>query len=196
MKPRQAISTPLATTVLIVTAAMGGTVSAAASDTGSSPSTASSSAAQPAASTQAASSTQASVSAQFDNTSQFLNHYEGQTLANSSGSYSGECVSVISRLLEEVYGVDHGAWGNAIDYQKGGSGGQQMAANGFSWGTDTNFQNGDIVVWGNGANTSAYGHIGIYWDGQIWHQNWNGDRSLHTIDFNDDIDAYLGYWRG
>lgn len=188
MKLRQAISTPLATTALIVAAAMGGTVSAAAADSGSAPGGAAASAAQPAA------------SAQFENTSDFLKHYQGQTLANSSGGYSGECVSLISRLLEEVYGVDHGAWGNAIDYQAGGTGGQQMAANGFDWNTDTNFQNGDIVVWGHGQHTSAYGHIGIYWDGQIWHQNWdsgNGmDRSLHTIDFNNDIDAYLGYWRG
>ena len=188
MKLRQAISTPLATTALIVTAAVGGSVSAAAADTGSAPSGASASAVQPAA------------SAQFDNTSDFLNHYAGQTLANSNGSYPGQCVSAIAILLEEVYGVDHGAWGNAIDYQAGGSGGQQMAANGFSWGTDTNFKNGDIVVWGDGANTSAYGHIGIYWDGQIWHQNWDSgsgmDQSLHAIDFNNDIDAYLGYWRG
>lgn len=137
-----------------------------------------------------------SASTKFDNTSDFLNHYQGHKLANNRGSYAGQCVSLISRLLVEVYGVQHGAWGNAIDYQSGGRAGQQMAANGFDWNTDTNFQNGDILVWGNGVNTSSYGHIGIYWNGQIWHQNWNNNQTLHTIDFNNNIDAYLGYWRG
>jgi len=194
MRLRTAISTPLATTAVILTATLTGTVTATAAETGGPTDTAT--AAQSGSAAPVDTSAKTSASAQFSNTSDFLNYYEGSTLANSRGSYPGQCVSLISRLLEEVYGVDHGAWGNAIDYQAGGSGGQQMAANGFSWNTDTNFQNGDIVVWGNGANTTAYGHIGIYWDGQIWHQNWNDNMSLHAIDFNNDIDAYLGYWRG
>lgn len=134
-----------------------------------------------------------SAEVKFDNIGDFLHHYEGQGLKNSKGGYQGECVSLISRVLEEVHGVDHDAWGNAIDYQNGGIGGKKMAANGFSWNTDHNFENGDILVWGDGAQTSSYGHIGIYYEGQVWHQNFNGDRTLHTYDGL--IDAYIGYWR-
>lgn len=134
-----------------------------------------------------------SADVKFDSIGDFLHHYEGKSLANSQGTYQGECVSLISRVLEEVHGVDHGAWGNALDYQKGSIGGQHMAQNGFSWNTDHNFKNGDILVWGDGAQTSAYGHIGIYYEGQVWQQNFNGDRTLHTYDGL--IDAYLGYWR-
>lgn len=129
----------------------------------------------------------------FDSIGDFLHHYQGQALANSQGTFQGECVSLISRALEEVHGVDHGAWGNAVDYQKGSIGGQHMAANGFSWHTDQKFENGDILVWGDGAQTSAYGHIGIYYEGQVWQQNFNGDRTLQP--YNGTIDAYLGYWR-
>lgn len=134
-----------------------------------------------------------SAEVKFDSIGDFLHHYEGKSLANSKGGYQGECVSLISRVLEEVHGVDHGAWGNAVDYQKGSIGGQQMAENGFNWNTDHNFKNGDILVWGDGAQTSGFGHIGIYYEGQVWQQNFNGDRNLHTYDGT--IDAYLGYWR-
>lgn len=134
-----------------------------------------------------------SAEVKFDNIGDFLDHYEGQGLKNSKGGYQGECVSLISRVLEDVHGVDHDAWGNAIDYQNGGIGGQKMAANGFSWNTDHNFENGDILVWGDGAQTSSYGHIGIYYEGQVWQQNFNSDRTLHTYDGL--IDAYIGYWR-
>ena len=129
----------------------------------------------------------------FDNIGDFLDHYEGQGLKNSKGGYQGECVSLIPEFFEDPHGVDHDAWGNAIDYQNGGIGGQKMAANGFSWNTDHNFENGDILVWGDGAQTSSYGHIGIYYEGQVWQQNFDGDRTLHTYDGL--IDAYIGYWR-
>ena len=69
-----------------------------------------------------------------------------------------------------------------------------MAANGFSWNTDHNFENGDILVWGDGAQTSSYGHIGIYYEGQVWQQNFNGDRSSAHLR-RPDSTAYLGYWR-
>lgn len=129
----------------------------------------------------------------FSSIGKFLNHYKGQSLANSQGGFQGECVSLISRALEEVHGVDHGAWGNAVDYRSGGSGGDKMKANGFTWHTDQKFENGDILVWGDGAHTTAYGHIGIYYEGQVWQQNFNGDRTLQPYD--GEIDAYLGYWR-
>lgn len=147
----------------------------------------------PAGTTGAPASASAQAEKKFDSIGDFLKHYKGQSLTNSQGGYQGECVSLISRALEEVHGVDHGAWGNAIDYQKGSSGGQQMEKNGFSWHTDQKFENGDILVWGQGQNTTVYGHIAIYYEGQIWQQNFNGDKTLHPYD--GEIDAYLGYWR-
>ncbi len=165
------------------------------------------SAAEPAAPPAASAGTETSASAadsgtasaspeaekKFSSIGDFLKNYKGQSLANSQGGYEGECVSLISRALEEVHGVDHGAWGNAVDYQSGGSGGDKMKANGFTWHTDQKFENGDILVWGDGAHTTAYGHIGIYYEGQVWQQNFNGDRTLQPYD--GEIDAYLGYWR-
>ncbi len=53
-----------------------------------------------------------------------------------------------------------------------------MAESGFNWHTDQKFENGDILVWGDGAETSVYGHIGIYYEGQVWQQTYNGDRTF------------------
>src|SRR5690606_8610534 len=82
------------------------------------------SAAEPAAPPAASAGTETSASAadsgtasaspeaekKFSSIGDFLKNYKGQSLANSQGGYEGECVSLISRALEEVHGVDHGAW--------------------------------------------------------------------------------------
>lgn len=181
----------LATTMIVAAGTFGGGSIAAADTT--SPAEASSA---PTPGTTAEAGQQAGATdpqKKFSSIGAFLKHYKGQSLANSQGTFKGECVSLISRALEEVHGVDHDAWGDAVDYQKGGSGGKKMAQNGFTWHTDQKFENGDILVWGNGANTTSYGHIGIYYEGQVWHQNFNNNRTLHTYDGL--IDGYLGYWR-
>lgn len=190
------VTTKTMTTAMIAGAAVLGTGSmASAAETTDAPAAAPASAgAENSAGSADSQAASASPEAEkkFSSIGDFLNHYKGQSLANSQGGYQGECVSLISRALEEVHGVDHGAWGDAIDYQSGGSGGQRMKQNGFSWHTDQKFENGDILVWGTGNDTSAYGHIGIYYEGQVWHQNFNNDRTLHTYDGL--IDGYLGYW--
>ena len=122
--------------------------------------------------------------------SSFLSKYKGQSVANQQGTYAGECVSLISKYLGEVYGIKTGAWGNAVDYRAGGSGGNQLKQRGFTWSTSQNFKDGDIVVWG--YNMSPYGHIGIWFNGKIYDQNWNGMRYVQSHQFVSN--GYLGKW--
>jgi hypothetical protein len=123
----------------------------------------------------------------------FVTANMGKSLANAQGTYQGECVSLVSQYLLQVYGVTTNAWGNAIDYQSGRSGGNHMAANGFAWHTDTNFANGDIIVWGLGQYTSSYGHIAVWYNGKIFDQNYAGRRTAGLDPYFPY--GYLGYWR-
>jgi VCBS repeat-containing protein len=76
----------------------------------------------------------------------------------------GECVSLVTQFLKYAFGITPGAWGDANNWQAGRSGGNQMAANGFSWHTDKSWQNGDILVYNSV-------HIGIYYNGQLFDSN-------------------------
>ena len=124
---------------------------------------------------------------------QFVANTTGKELSNAQGTYPGQCVSLVSQYLLQVYGITTGAWGNAVDYQSGGSGGNHLAANGFSWSTDQSFANGDILVWGAGAYTGAYGHIAVWYNGKIYDQN-NAGRMTAGLDpyF---ASGFLGHWR-
>jgi hypothetical protein len=129
---------------------------------------------------------------------QFVANTMGQQLANAQGTYSGECVSLVSQYLLQVYGVTTGAWGNAIDYQSGGSGGSHLVANGFSWSTDQSFANGDILVWGPNAQagTSSYGHVGIWYGGRVYDQNDGRHSPARTAGYSTFwTGGYLGHWR-
>ncbi|WP_406832810.1 VCBS repeat-containing protein [Pedococcus sp. KACC 23699] len=98
----------------------------------------------------------------------------------------------MSQYLSQVYAITTGTWGNAIDYQAGGSGGGHLAANGFSWSTDRNFADGDILVWGTGIGSSA-GHVAVWYHGQMYDQNFGGRRTAGLDNF---ISAgFLGHWR-
>ncbi|MCV7021087.1 cadherin-like domain-containing protein [Mycolicibacterium aichiense] len=130
----------------------------------------------------------------------FVGNTRGRTIANPDGSYAGECVSLVRQYLEQVFNIRTGAWGNAIDYRSGGSGGNQLAARGFTWHTDRNFQDGDILVFGQNsqAGTTAYGHIGIWYGGQFYDQNdgWRANaRTANYSPFSGVSPALLGYWR-
>ncbi|MEP7192266.1 MAG: hypothetical protein ABI903_05320 [Actinomycetota bacterium] len=124
---------------------------------------------------------------------QFVANNTGRQLSNASGTYPGECVSLVSQYLLQVYGITTGAWGNAVDYRSGGSGGSHMAANGFSWHTDQSFQNGDIPVWGDGAYTGVWGHIAVWYGGKIFDQNYAGRMTAGLDPYFSS--AFLGYWR-
>lgn len=128
----------------------------------------------------------------------FVSNTFGKTVANAAGTFAGECVSLVSQFLLQVHGITSGAWGNAVDYRAGGSGGAQLAARGFVWRNDQSFQNGDILVWGAGTYTSGYGHIGIWYNGKSFDQNsgWHRDVGVRQSGYSQFWSSgYLGYWR-
>ncbi len=118
----------------------------------------------------------------------------GTSVANAAGTYRGECVSLVSQYLLQVRGLRTGAWGNAVDYRAGGTGGQKMKAAGWTWRTDTNFRDGDVLVWGPYAGwVGGYGHIGVRYAGKTLEQNWNNKRYVTLNPFQGK--GFLGYWR-
>ncbi len=123
----------------------------------------------------------------------FVSRNTGRQLSNAQGTYAGECVSLVSQFLLQNYRITTGAWGNAVDYRVGGSGGSRLTANGFRWSSDSNFRNGDILVWGAGRYTSADGHIAIWYNGKIFDQNFAGRRTAGLDSFFPY--GYLGHWR-
>lgn len=128
----------------------------------------------------------------------FVNATRGQTLANAQGGYAGECVSLVSQYLLRVWGITSGAWGNAVDYRSGGSGGNQLASRGFTWSTSQSFVNGDILVWGPdaGAGTGSAGHIGIWANGAVYDQNDGRHTPARTANYSSFWSGgFLGRWR-
>ncbi|WP_271395740.1 CHAP domain-containing protein [Neomicrococcus lactis] len=105
----------------------------------------------------------------------------------------GQCVALVKAYLQAVYAITAGAWGNAVDYRAGGTGGQQLAGRGFTWRTGTGFQNGDILVWGKGTATSTYGHVAVWYNGKIFDQNYAGRMTAGLDPFF--TSGFLGYWR-
>ena len=128
----------------------------------------------------------------------FVNATRGKTLANAQGTYPGECVSLVSQFLKQVWGITTGAWGNAIDYRSGGTGGNQLASRGFSWSASQSFKNGDVLVWGPSAaaGTGAYGHIGIWYNGKVYDQNDARHSPARTANSSTFWSGgFLGRWR-
>ena len=116
-------------------------------------------------------------------------------------------MSLVRQYLEQVYNIRTSAAGNAINYANGrGAGANLLAANGFTWHTDTNFQNGDILVWQQNAASviPANGHIGIWYGGQVYDQSdargahvGQGGSGVRTANYSGGLftGGYLGYWR-
>lgn len=118
----------------------------------------------------------------------------GTSVANAAGTFRGECVSLVSQYLLQVRGLRTGAWGNAVDYRSGGTGGQKMKAAGWTWHTDKNFRDGDVIVWGQYPGwVSTNGHIGVWYAGKTLEQNWVGKRYVTHNPFQGR--GFLGYWR-
>jgi len=111
----------------------------------------------------------------------------------------GQCVALVKDYLTSVWGEDANgrALGNGVDYRSGGVGGQYLAAHGWTWSTDQNFQTGDILVWGAGADTNQYGHVAIYYphgSTRLYEQNGAGANSLRVFFGNYFSSGYLGHW--
>ena len=120
---------------------------------------------------------------------QFVTNTMGQQLSNAAGTYPGECVSLVSQYLLQVHGINNTGWNaNAVDYQAGSTGGNKLAANGFTWSTDQTFANGDILVW-NGTS----GHVAVWYNGKIYDQNYNGRRTAGLDPYG--AANFLGHWR-
>ncbi|MDT5090734.1 MAG: hypothetical protein QOH60_97 [Mycobacterium sp.] len=107
----------------------------------------------------------------------------------------GQCVPLIKQYLSDVYGIQPGSWGNAIDYRQGGSAGNQLESRGFSWHTDRQFNNGDILVWQQDSRFAylPQGHIAVGYNGKIYDQNYAGRLTAGSDPFSGY--GYLGYWR-
>lgn len=128
----------------------------------------------------------------------FVKKTRGKTLSNVQGGYRGQCVSLVSQYLKQVWGIKPGAWGHAVAYRSGGTGGKQLASRGFKWSTSRSFKNGDILVWGpsSSGGFTQYGHIGIWHNGKVYDQN-NGWRAApRTANYSPyKSGGYLGRWR-
>jgi hypothetical protein len=118
-------------------------------------------------------------------------------VANTNGNQigDGQCVTLIKRYLSDVYGIDAGGWGDAIDYRSGSSGGNQLLSHGFTWHEDQNFANGDILVWRQDPRFAflPQGHIATWYNGKIYDQNYVGRLTAGSDPFSGY--GYLGYWR-
>ena len=141
----------------------------------------------------------------------FVGKWRGQKVGD------GQCVALIVQYLNEVYGVNTLGRGNASDYKYGDPAGSRrgaddvLAAAGFQWhaGNISGIQNGDILVWNGGVTDSSCdgdgcGHIGIYYNGQVFDQNDLRHSPAMTANTNPggvfDVPngnglTFQGYWR-
>lgn len=127
----------------------------------------------------------------------FVTKTRGKEIANPDGSYAGECVSLVRQFLEQVHSIRTGKWGNAIDYRKGASGGNELEKRGFVWRTDKKFADGDIIVWDSYIDGKNFGHVGIFYQGQVYDQNDTRHSPARTANFSGPVwsSGYRGYWR-
>jgi len=126
---------------------------------------------------------------------QFATKYLNKSVANSRGTFKGECVSLIHIYCQEVFGLDmKSVYGHAVDYWDNPS---PLIKEKFTFiPKDQPRKDGDIIVWGDdtGTFTGVYGHIAIAYKGQILNQNYNNNRIV-TINsmFNPGLRGYLRY---
>lgn len=120
----------------------------------------------------------------------------GKTVASPEGTWAGQCVSLVRQMLLQIYGFNQGPMGDAVDFASAANQ-AKLATIGLTWKTDTNFQDGDILVWGDdiGAWTGPNGHIGSWYQGQMYNQNYG---NTLKISFNKFFpQGYLGrYTKG
>lgn len=108
---------------------------------------------------------------------------------------TGQCVSLAIHFGIDVYGLPSTGWGgDAWAWAPGGGGSANLlASHGFTWHTDGNYQNGDIMVYGKASNMRL-GHVAIWYNGQAFEENWNHVQAaqLHSLAGRR---APQGYWR-
>jgi hypothetical protein len=141
----------------------------------------------------------------MENLDQFYNSTIGHAYGNYNGGYVGQCVSGGQQILMHVYGLICGPWGNAVDYSPvhqpgdgvtpGTTAVSHLQQSGFEWHTDQNFEDGDLLVWGNdiGSFTGPEGHLAYWYHGKIVSQNYNGNPNFTVKPFF--AAGFRGYWR-
>ena len=110
-----------------------------------------------------------------------LESFKNRTLGGSygnpnTGTYKGQCVSYARKYMEEELGIPTFANGNAKDYY-----GNITAQKYFD--KVSKPQNGDIVVYG-AYKKNPYGHIGIYYNGQLLSQNYDEPLKVTVASLN------------
>jgi hypothetical protein len=133
------------------------------------------------------------------------NGAKGVTSVIASAPLPGQCTSFVTRYLQEVRGYTVSHFGNAVTWAGGQGDSASLGSQGFTWhGGATDLQNGDVLVWGQYAgSTSAAGHIGVWYNGQVFDQNdsrnarpYDSATGTYAVGFaNFWSGGYLGYWR-
>lgn len=100
----------------------------------------------------------------------------GKATNLETGSFVGECVSLINQYLYKVYGISAGSWGHAKAWASPSNPIRQW------FDPVTSSRPGDIGVDANGT----YGHIWLYLDHQILEQN---GRIAKTVTVSPDRNA-------
>lgn len=136
--------------------------------------------------------------------SDFANQTLGGTYGNpppvlvrNQGTFQGQCVSLERQALASIDGVNWGPVGNAVDYANP-TNQARYASIGYTWkAKDTNFQEGDVLVYGDdaGSFTGPAGHIARWYQGRLLNQNYGGSLKVTQNSFF--TAGYLGrYTKG
>jgi len=96
----------------------------------------------------------------------FIANNTGKRLANpTTGTYQGQCVSLVQQVLAQCLGIGYRARGNAKDWVS------TIPTEGIGKKVTGVPQKGDIVVW-DGRQGGGYGHIGVAINStQVFQQN-------------------------
>ena len=84
-----------------------------------------------------------------------------------------QCVDLTKQYMLDCYGIPLGAYGDAADYWTDTA---PIILTKFDKVSTTSFIDGDMIIWGDDAGnfTGPAGHIAIWYQGQIYNQNYNG----------------------
>ncbi len=118
---------------------------------------------------------------------QFIEAHKGKAL-DYDGVAGCQCVDLAKYYLNEVFGLQPGAWGDAHDYYDNFNNVPQLKENFTRIANTPDFvpQKGDIMVWSSSLSKGGWGHIAICsgegdttWFNS-WDCNWTGNHDPAT----------------
>lgn len=124
---------------------------------------------------------------------QFVDDRIGRSLLSWNNTSKGQCVTISEAFFNSLYGLVLTGQTDAYTYAPGRLAGNQISEAGFSWHTDRNFKDGDIIVMDRDAKMT-YGHVAMYYQGKLFESNVNGRMTAGLDPVY--LPNYLGYWRG